>query len=119
MQYHELGEDQTATESRAESVDDPVDEELRAKLEKSIADLDLSVRAGNCLESARIHDVVDLVRMTEDDLLQLRSFGKTSLVEVKAKLADLGLGPGDERPLLGAARRRADHQRRFDPADLR
>jgi DNA-directed RNA polymerase subunit alpha len=67
----------------------------------NIAELDLSVRANNCLESARINSVGDLVRMSEADLLKVRSFGKTSLREVKRKLADIGLGLGMNLP--GAA----------------
>lgn len=78
-----------------------VDEELQQKLNMSIAELDLSVRANNCLESARINSVGDLVRMSEPDLLKVRSFGKTSLREVKRKLADIGLGLGMNLP--GAA----------------
>ena len=60
----------------------------------AIADLDLSVRAANCLESARIQTVGELVNWTEERLLELRSFGKTSLREVKRKLADYGLSLG-------------------------
>jgi DNA-directed RNA polymerase subunit alpha len=94
VQYYELGESQTAGDLRLEPVTPAVDEELRRKLEKSIADLELSVRASNCLEAAKIVTLADLVRLTEDDLLQLRSFGKTSLNEVKRKLSDLGLRLG-------------------------
>jgi DNA-directed RNA polymerase subunit alpha len=94
VQYFELGQAQTIAESRAEPVAPAVDEELRRKLERSIADLELSVRASNCLESARIVTIGDLVRKTEDELLQLRSFGKTSLEEVKRKLAAMGLSLG-------------------------
>src|ERR1035438_8343385 len=54
----------------------------------------LSVRANNCLESAKIATVRDLVKKTDSDLLKVRSFGKTSLREVKRKLADLGLSLG-------------------------
>ena len=59
-----------------------------------IQDLELSVRASNCLESARIATVGELVQLTESDLLKVRSFGKTSLREVKRKLGDLGLDLG-------------------------
>jgi DNA-directed RNA polymerase subunit alpha len=59
-----------------------------------IAQLDLSVRASNCLESAKVNTVGELARMTESDLLKVRSFGRTSLREVKRKLADLGLSLG-------------------------
>jgi DNA-directed RNA polymerase subunit alpha len=96
VQYHDLGEGQAAAEPRLENARPVMDDELRRKLEKSIADLDLSVRASNCLEAARVLTVGDLVRMTEDDLLQLRSFGKTSLMEVKSKLGKLGLTLGME-----------------------
>jgi DNA-directed RNA polymerase subunit alpha len=63
-----------------------------------IADLDLSVRASNCLESARIDTVAQLVSFTEPELLKLRSFGKTSLREVKRKLMDIGLDFGMSMP---------------------
>jgi large subunit ribosomal protein L17 len=68
-----------------------VDEGLESKLNMSIHELDLSVRATNCLESANVNTVRDLVQMSDRQLLELRSFGKTSLDEVKRKLADLGL----------------------------
>jgi DNA-directed RNA polymerase alpha subunit len=59
-----------------------------------VQELDLSVRANNCLESAKIQTVRDLVQKTDTDLLKVRSFGKTSLREVKRKLADMGLSLG-------------------------
>ena len=64
----------------------------------TVQELDLSVRANNCLESARINTVRDLVLKNESDLLKVRSFGKTSLREVKRRLHDLGLrlGMNDE-----------------------
>jgi DNA-directed RNA polymerase subunit alpha len=60
----------------------------------TVQELDLSVRANNCLESAKISTVRELVKKTDADLLKVRSFGKTSLREVKRKLADLGLSLG-------------------------
>ena len=68
--------------------------ELERKLAQSVETLDLSVRASNCLASQKIQTIGQLVRMSEDDLLKVRSFGKTSLREVKRKLADLGLSLG-------------------------
>jgi len=69
-----------------------------AKLATPVEQLELSVRASNCLESAKIKTVGELISWDEARLLQLRSFGKTSLREVKRKLADMGLslagGPG-------------------------
>ena len=56
--------------------------------------MELSVRAANCLESEKIETVAQLVKMTEAELLKIRSFGKTSLREIKRKLADMGLSLG-------------------------
>ena len=52
------------------------------------------MRASNCLESAKIETVRELVVMNEAELLKIRSFGKTSLREIKRKLADVGLTLG-------------------------
>jgi DNA-directed RNA polymerase subunit alpha len=95
VQYFDIGEE-TITEGAEEVAAEPagVDDELRKKLSMSISQLELSVRASNCLESAKIDTVGMLVQKTESDLLKLRSFGKTSLREVKRKLADIGLSLG-------------------------
>jgi len=97
VQYFELGEE-TATASQisdeVESEEQAVNEELAQKLAMPIQELELSVRAGNCLESAKTETVAQLVKMTEADLLKIRSFGKTSLREIKRKLADIGLSLG-------------------------
>src|SRR3954454_6879564 len=71
-----------------------MDPELEQKLSMTVQELDLSVRANNCLESAKINSVRDLVKKTDSDLLKVRSFGKTSLREVKRRLADMGLSLG-------------------------
>jgi DNA-directed RNA polymerase subunit alpha len=68
-----------------------LDEGTQAKLRMSIQDLELSVRANNCLESNHIQTVGDLLKMSEAQLLKIRSFGKTSLREVKRKISNLGL----------------------------
>ena len=94
VQYYELGEELAASTAMPAPVAPPVNEELRAKLDRSIAALDLSVRASNCLEAAKIHTVGDLVRLDENQLMQLRSFGKTSLMEVQRKITELGLTLG-------------------------
>ncbi len=75
-----------------------MDEELIRKLNMPIEQLDLSVRASNCLESARIDTVAQLVTKSEPELLKLRSFGRTSLREVKRKLLDIDLDLGVELP---------------------
>lgn len=94
VQYGEPGE--TLAVIREEQPVEPaapvvVDESLAAKLSMPISELDLSVRASNCLDSAKIATVGDLVAWSEAELLKLRSFGKTSLREVKRKLSDIGL----------------------------
>jgi len=68
--------------------------EMDELLSKSVDMLDLSVRSKNCLDSENILAVGDLVRFTESELLKVRNFGKTSLKEVKSKLAALGLSLG-------------------------
>ena len=96
VQYFELGQD-TVAESQItiEETEEPaVDEELAQKLSMPTHELELSVRANNCLESAKTETVGELVKMTEADLLKIRSFGKTSLREIRRKLADIGLSLG-------------------------
>ena len=96
VQYFEIGQD-TVAESHitVEEVQEPaVDEELAQKLSMPIQELELSVRANNCLESAKVETVGQLAKMTEADLLKIRSFGKTSLREINRKLADIGLSLG-------------------------
>lgn len=95
VQYAEVGQETISEEAAAAA---SVDEDLIRKLQMPIGDLELSVRASNCLESAKINTVADLVSRDEADLLKVRSFGKTSLREVKRKLADLGLGLGMTLP---------------------
>jgi DNA-directed RNA polymerase subunit alpha len=97
VQYFELGSD-TANDEAVAVLRDAnkamIDPELQHKLNMSVQELDLSVRANNCLESAKIQNVRDLVQKNDTDLLKVRSFGKTSLREVKRKLADMGLSLG-------------------------
>jgi DNA-directed RNA polymerase subunit alpha len=71
-----------------------VDTELERKLNMSLAELELSVRATNCLESEGIATVRDLVMRSEDELLEVRNFGETTLKEVKGKLQERGLHLG-------------------------
>ncbi len=72
----------------------PVDLELEEKLNRSLAELNLSVRATNCLESEGINSVRDLVSRTEDQLLTVRNFGETTLHEVRERLSSLNLRLG-------------------------
>lgn len=63
-------------------------------LAKPVADLELSVRAGNCLETANIKIIRELVVKNEKDMLEYKNFGKTSLNEIKDQLANMGLSLG-------------------------
>jgi len=94
VQYFEIGEQTVAGEVPPEEPEPQVDQELEAKLNTPIQELELSVRASNCLESVKVETVRQLVQMTDADLLKIRSFGKTSLREIKRKLADIGLSLG-------------------------
>jgi DNA-directed RNA polymerase subunit alpha len=92
VQYFEIStETAEETEPAEPEQETQIDEQLAAKLQMSIQELELSVRANNCLEASHIETVGQLVKMTEADLLKLRSFGKTSLREITRKLADMGL----------------------------
>lgn len=96
IQYFEIGRE-TVAETHVEKEEENqegIDAELAEKLNTPIAELELSVRAGNCLESVKMQTIGQLVKMTESDLLKIRSFGKTSLREIKRKLADIGLSLG-------------------------
>jgi DNA-directed RNA polymerase subunit alpha len=59
-----------------------------------ITALDLSVRASNCIEAENVQTIGDLVARTEEEMLEVRNFGKTSLKEIKKKLTDFGLHLG-------------------------
>jgi DNA-directed RNA polymerase subunit alpha len=66
-------------------------ERLRKLLNMSVNEIELSVRAANCLNNANITTVGELAQKTEADMLKYRNFGKKSLNEIKDKLKDLGL----------------------------
>ncbi|OHB60465.1 MAG: DNA-directed RNA polymerase subunit alpha [Planctomycetes bacterium RBG_13_50_24] len=95
VQYFELGVETVDAEfAEKELEEEVINEELVEKLKIPIQELELSVRASNCLESVKVETVGQLVKMTDADLLKIRSFGKTSLREIKRKLADIGLSLG-------------------------
>jgi DNA-directed RNA polymerase subunit alpha len=80
-----------------EEVVDKQDEEkvkLKKLLNMSVNEIELSVRAANCLNNANITTVGQLAMKTESDMLKYRNFGKKSLNEIKDKLVQLGLGLG-------------------------
>ncbi|MHC4138349.1 MAG: DNA-directed RNA polymerase subunit alpha [Planctomycetota bacterium] len=113
VHYFELGRElPNAGEKQIEQVDEKVEDsedEVKKKVAVSVAELDLSVRASNCLEYANIKTVNELVTKEEDELLELKNFGKTTLVEIKKKLNQLGLSfknPGD----VNRAEREVSHE---------
>lgn len=70
------------------------EEALYAKLRLPISELELSVRSSNCLKEANIKTISDLVRKTEEELLNFRNFGKKSLTEIDEILKAMGLSLG-------------------------
>jgi DNA-directed RNA polymerase subunit alpha len=95
VQADEIGSLTVAPEVVAKGA---LDQELIRKLNTPIGQLNLSVRAANCLESARVRIVADLLPRSEEELLAIRSFGRTSLREVKKKLEEMGLVMGSPLP---------------------
>lgn len=96
LMMSELGEE---TVSPSMQLEDFGPQEHGAQSElllRPISALNLSVRASNCLEAARITEIGQLASLSEAELLRFRSFGKTSLHEVRRKLAELGLGLGPQ-----------------------
>jgi len=99
IQYIEPGPEMPLDERMDTSSDhDAVDHELERKLNMSLAELELSVRATNCLESEGITTVRDLVIRNDEELLEVRNFGETTLKEVKLKLSERGLQLGMKLP---------------------
>ena len=67
------------------------DDKQEKVLEMTIEELDLSVRAYNCLKRAGINTVAELVQRNQEDMMKVRNLGKKSLEEVEQKLMALGL----------------------------
>ena len=78
-------------------------EDLEAKFKLNVNEIELSVRAANCLNMANIATVGELCSRTEADMLKFRNFGKKSLSEIKEKLAQMGLRLGMLTPPEGEA----------------
>src|SRR5271154_6985406 len=100
VQYYEPGPGLPSDASGADGMrSEPIDAELERKLDMSLAELELSVRATNCLESEGITTVRHLVSRNEEQLLNVRNFGETTLKEVRAKLLEIGLDLGMNVPV--------------------
>jgi DNA-directed RNA polymerase subunit alpha len=90
-----VGYDKNAVEF--EEAADKQDEEkskMKKLLNMSVNEIELSVRAANCLNNANITSVGQLAMKTEQEMLKYRNFGKKSLNEIKDKLTALGLSLG-------------------------
>ncbi|MDR0595140.1 MAG: DNA-directed RNA polymerase subunit alpha [Puniceicoccales bacterium] len=98
LKYHMAIFDGVADEEiKFDDMAKEVDEEqnrLRKLLNMSVNEIELSVRAANCLNNANIMTVGELTSKTEGDMLRYRNFGKKSLNEIKGKLEELGLSLG-------------------------
>jgi len=73
---------------------DEVTSVINEKLNKSIVELELSVRSYNCLKNANIQTIGELITKTESEMLKTKNFGRKSLNEVKEILADMGFSFG-------------------------
>jgi DNA-directed RNA polymerase subunit alpha len=98
IQYAEPGPEMPIEGTPEIMPGEPIDHEMERKLNMSLAELELSVRATNCLESEGITTVRDLVIRTDEELLEVRNFGETTLREVKNKLAERGMHLGMKLP---------------------
>ncbi|MBA3887716.1 MAG: DNA-directed RNA polymerase subunit alpha, partial [Acidobacteria bacterium] len=81
----ELQQDATSDQPRAA---------LNENLDKSVEELELSVRSYNCLKNANIRTIRELVQKTEGEMLKTKNFGRKSLNEIKEILTGMGLGLG-------------------------
>lgn len=99
--FDNVSEEQVEFESEQVEVSEEQNK-LRKLLNMSVNEIELSVRAANCLNNANITTVGELAMKSEQEMLKYRNFGKKSLNEIKAKLEQLGLSLGmkiDERLL--------------------
>jgi DNA-directed RNA polymerase subunit alpha len=91
-------------DNKEEKKEDVVDEsvlQLRKMLKTPLEDLDLSVRAFNCLKAAKINSLSELVQYEQEDLMKFRNFGQKSLSEIEQVLHERGLGFGMDLIRLG------------------
>ncbi len=88
--------------------------ELNENLFRSVDELELSVRASNCLKTANIRTIADLVQRTEAELLKTKNFGKKSLNEIKTILSEMGLRLGMQLDPEELERLRAQYERSLE-----
>ena len=73
---------------------DVLPSEANEHLDKSVEELELSVRSYNCLKNANIRTIRELVQKSEPEMLRTKNFGRKSLNEIKEILQSMGLGLG-------------------------
>jgi DNA-directed RNA polymerase subunit alpha len=93
-----------------QATEPPVRKEANEHLFRKVAELELSVRPSNCLKTANIGTIADLVQTTESELLKTKNFGRKSLNEIKAILGEMGLSLGMRLDPEELERLRADHE---------
>src|SRR5436305_542971 len=88
--------------------------ELNENLFRNVDELELSVRASNCLKTANIRTIADLVQKTEAELLKTKNFGKKSLNEIKTILGEMGLSLGMKLDPEELERLRSQYERAYE-----
>jgi DNA-directed RNA polymerase subunit alpha len=88
--------------------------ELNDNLFRDVDELELSVRASNCLKTANIRTIADLVQKSEAELLKTKNFGKKSLNEIKTILGEMGLSLGMRLDPEELERLRSQYERAFE-----
>jgi DNA-directed RNA polymerase subunit alpha len=88
--------------------------ELNENLFRNVDELELSVRASNCLKTANIRTIADLVQKTEAELLKTKNFGKKSLNEIKTILGEMGLSLGMRLDPEELERLRTQYERAYE-----
>jgi DNA-directed RNA polymerase subunit alpha len=88
--------------------------ELNENLFRNVDELELSVRASNCLKTANIRSIADLVQKTEGELLKTKNFGKKSLNEIKTILGEMGLSLGMRLDPEEVDRLRSQYERSYE-----
>jgi DNA-directed RNA polymerase subunit alpha len=86
--------DETADEQTDAQVETQQPGSLNENLDKSVEELELSVRSYNCLKNANIRTIRELVQKTEGEMLKTKNFGRKSLNEIKEILHSMGLSLG-------------------------
>jgi DNA-directed RNA polymerase subunit alpha len=102
------------TEGAEPGAEPVVRSEVNEHLFRNVDELELSVRASNCLKTANIRTIADLVHKTESELLKTKNFGKKSLNEIKTILGEMGLSLGMRLDPEELERLRAHYERSIE-----